>query len=65
LSNSHKRRAGRHRWGVSLIPGTLPTGVAVIEGANSASIAESIVKVYVPTKPNGYVYHVVMGLLFG
>jgi hypothetical protein len=46
-------------------PGTLPTGVAVIEDADSASIAGSIVMVYVPTKPNGYVYHVVMDLLFG
>jgi len=36
----------------------------VVEGANSASIAGSVVTVNVPTKPNGYVYHVVMDLLF-
>jgi hypothetical protein len=39
--------------------------VAVIEGADSASIAGSIVTVNVPIKPNGYVYHVMMDLLFG
>jgi hypothetical protein len=46
-------------------PGTLPTGVAVIDGANSASIAGSVVTVNVPIKPSGFVYHVVMDLLFG
>jgi hypothetical protein len=32
-------------------PGTLPTGVAVIEGADSASIAGAVVMVNVPLKP--------------
>jgi hypothetical protein len=36
----------------------------VIEDADLASIAGSIVMVNVPIKPNGYVYHVVMDLLF-
>ena len=42
-----------------------PTGVAVIEGADSASIAGSAVTVNVPVQPKGYVYHVLMDLLFG
>jgi hypothetical protein len=37
----------------------------VIEGADSASIAGAVVTVNVPPKPNGYVYHMVMDLLFG
>jgi hypothetical protein len=43
--------------------GTLPTGVAVIEVADSASIAESIVMVNVPLKPANYVYKLTMDLL--
>jgi len=35
-----------------------------VEGADSASIAESILMVNVPIKPKGYVYHVMI-LLFG
>jgi hypothetical protein len=35
-----------------LLPRTLPTGVAVIEDADLASIAGSIVMVNVPIKPN-------------
>jgi hypothetical protein len=33
---------------------------ARVEGADSASIAGSIVTVNVPIKPKGFVYHVVM-----
>jgi hypothetical protein len=49
----------------SLLTGMAPTGVAVIEGADSASIAGSAVTVNVPVQPKGYVYHVLMDLLFG
>jgi hypothetical protein len=36
-------------------PGTLPTGVAVIEGADSASIAGSAVTVKAPFQPKDHI----------
>jgi hypothetical protein len=36
-------------------PGPAPTGVAVIDGADSASIAGAVVTINVPIKPAGYV----------
>jgi hypothetical protein len=38
---------------------------SMIDGADSASIAGSAVTVNVPVQPKGYVYHVIMDLLFG
>jgi len=46
-------------------PGTLPSGVAVVDGADSATVPGSAVMVNVPIRPKGYVYHVVLDLLFG
>src|SRR5262245_1165803 len=45
-------------------PGTAPTGVTVIEGADSATVSGSVVTVNVPIKPSGFVYKVTMDLLF-
>jgi hypothetical protein len=36
-------------------PGSLPTGVAVVDGANLASIAGSAVTVNVPIKPKDHI----------
>jgi hypothetical protein len=45
--------------------GALPTGVAVIDGCDSASIAGSVVTINVPVHAKGFVYHVALDLLFG
>jgi hypothetical protein len=45
-------------------PGTPPTGVAVIAGADTASIAGTVVTVNVPLKPVGFVYQVTLDMLF-
>jgi hypothetical protein len=57
------RAHSKSRW--KSAPGTLPTGVAVIEGADSASIAGAVATVNLPVKPKCYVYHVVLDLLLG
>jgi hypothetical protein len=46
-------------------PGTLPSGVAVVDGADSATIPGPAVTVNVSIRPKGYVCLVVLDLLFG
>jgi len=45
-------------------PGPAPTGVAVISGADSASLAGTVVTCNVPVLPAGQIYHVVLDALF-
>jgi hypothetical protein len=56
-------------WGATTTPSNAsPSGVAVVEGASSASISlppGPIVTVNVPVQPSGFIYKVVMDLLFG
>ena len=61
-----ERGQGGDRGGISKIipPGPAPTGVAVIDGATSASIAGTVVTVNVPVQPAGQVYHVMLDCLF-
>jgi hypothetical protein len=44
--------------------GTLPTGVVVIEGCNSATLAGTVVTINVPVMPNGYIHKITLDLLF-
>ena len=46
-------------------PNTPPTDVAVIDGADGASLSGSTVTINVPVHAKGFVYHVVLDLLFG
>ena len=43
---------------------TLPSGVVVIDGAESASLLNTIITVNVPVEPEGHVYKIIMDLLF-
>jgi hypothetical protein len=45
-------------------PGPAPVGVAVISGADSASLAGTVVTINVPIMPNNSIYHVVLDCLF-
>jgi hypothetical protein len=45
-------------------PGPAPTGMVVIEGADSASISGTVVTVSIPITPAGHVHHVVLDALF-
>jgi hypothetical protein len=43
---------------------TLPSGVVVIDGAESASLLNTMITVNVPVEPEGHVYRVTLDLLF-
>ena len=42
----------------------LPSGVVVVDGAESASLLNTMITVHVPVQPEGHVYKVTLDLLF-
>jgi hypothetical protein len=55
-------------WFTTSPSNTPPSGVDIIEGATSASISlppAPIVTVNVPVQPGGYIYKIILDLLFG
>jgi hypothetical protein len=44
--------------------GTLPTGVAVVNGCDSATLTGSVVTINMPVMPSGYIHKITLDLLF-
>jgi hypothetical protein len=44
--------------------GTLPTGVTVVDGCDSATLTGSLVTINVPVMPSGYIHKITLDLLF-